>query len=253
MAKFCKYCGSPLDGDMKFCGACGAQIPIPAQSAQPPQPTPVDYTYAPPAAPPYSAPQPAQPYGYAPAKPAPKKSKKGLIIGLIAGAVVLIGAVVFFIFFNPFASGGNDSPDSVLNIMANSLYSENYSADEYLKTTFEYNYAPDEDTKEKIKENADEYIGTGSAYEEAYEELDGKFSIATEIVDKEILTDSDYDDFIERLTSYTKYRTDAIQQVIKAKIKVTFTGIDKDTEVEQESDSAYFIKADGKWYSANAI
>jgi len=267
MAKFCKHCGSPLEEDMIFCDNCGARQRVnPAQPAESTSdapahtihPTQADISTPPTAA--YSVPQPtygynsqpAQPYGQAPVQPEPKKSKKGLIIGLIAGAVVLIGAAVFFIFFNPFIGGSStdDSLVSVVKIMADSVYSEDYSAYDLMEVLYEYNYAPDESTKKAIKEAVTETVDDRYQYQEIYNEINGDFKTDVVIAEKNTLTGDDYDNFVKDLNESVDYPTGSIQQAIKAKIKVTFTGIDNGTEVTKEYDTVYFVKVDGKWYAA---
>lgn len=114
----CTQCGYQNPEDSRFCRQCGAPLqsqgetapqPAPAQpdpsetqTQQPPQyQPPQQEAYAPPPQPPYN--QPQQPYAqqpYAQQPPyqgAPKKKKTGLIIGLIAGGVVLIAAAVVLI------------------------------------------------------------------------------------------------------------------------------------------------------------
>ena len=84
MAKFCSNCGMQLDDNTVFCTNCGAIIDQP-QAAQQPQ-----YQPAPGFVPPVVNQQPA---------PKPKKSKKGLIIGLsIGGALLLIGIIIGILF-----------------------------------------------------------------------------------------------------------------------------------------------------------
>jgi len=84
MAKYCKNCGAELEEGMKFCTGCGAQIEQTPQSASttPPSAQP---TTLPPVAPTY---------------PPAKKSKTGLIVGIVAivVAIVIILLVVFFVF-----------------------------------------------------------------------------------------------------------------------------------------------------------
>jgi len=118
MARFCSECGSPLSDDAKFCNNCGApctppETPTPARQPIPPAYQPVSQPgpyyernpYNPaPAAPYYNAPQ-AQP-------PVPQKSKKGLIIALIAVAVVLIAGVVLLIVLKPFGGKSDSGKDT---------------------------------------------------------------------------------------------------------------------------------------------
>ncbi|MBN1314307.1 MAG: zinc ribbon domain-containing protein [Anaerolineales bacterium] len=85
----CKYCGAPLDADMRFCEGCGR----PAQVAPPParQPQPVQPEYHPVQPPPVYR-TPAEP---APAAPLPEPEPKGRGIGCYLGAgVIALGLVI---------------------------------------------------------------------------------------------------------------------------------------------------------------
>ena len=111
MAKFCSGCGNPLEPGLKFCTVCGKKVEdaAPQPGAQAPTygaPAPTQYQTAQPQVQQPQIQQPqvqysqvqqpqVQQYGQYPGipqapQPAPQKSKKGLIIGLIAGAVIVI-------------------------------------------------------------------------------------------------------------------------------------------------------------------
>ena len=87
MVRFCEECGAELKEGASFCAKCGAtvaQAPTPAQPTQQPvQPTT----------------PPIQDYGQTQAYPPmqPRKSKKGLIIALLA--IVIIVVLVLAVFF----------------------------------------------------------------------------------------------------------------------------------------------------------
>lgn len=88
---FCTKCGKQIDDTAAFCIHCGNNMQ--AQAAQPQPASQPQYPQQP-----QYAPQPQytqQPYapGYAP----PKKSKTGLIVGLIVGGVVLIAAILVLV------------------------------------------------------------------------------------------------------------------------------------------------------------
>ncbi len=123
MAKFCGQCGAPIEEGKPFCIGCGAPTgEVPAQVSDPEATVYIDNSqqaapapqqeYAPAPQQEY-VPAPQSPNGFegayqAPAYAAPeKKSKKGLIIGLIAGGVALVATFVLLWIF-VFSGGGAD-------------------------------------------------------------------------------------------------------------------------------------------------
>lgn len=92
MMAFCKSCGTQLDEGAKFCRTCGTQVDQPIPQAAPDATTVMPPVEPPAAVPGHAAPAAPVP-GYAPpVAPAPggsKKSKPGLIIGLIAAVMIL--------------------------------------------------------------------------------------------------------------------------------------------------------------------
>lgn len=101
---YCTNCGAPNADDAAFCTSCGT--PLKAQDTNQPQeqaPAAPPQAYTPPPQQAY-APPPQQPYppqqaypqqhpGYAYPPQAPKKKKTGLIIGIVAGVVVIAIAI----------------------------------------------------------------------------------------------------------------------------------------------------------------
>ncbi len=81
---FCQNCGFNNEKDSKFCLKCGTPLLIPQES-----PEKHNQFYQ-------AEAQPVQP-----AAPKPKKKRKGLIIGLVSGGVVLLAALAagYFVFF----------------------------------------------------------------------------------------------------------------------------------------------------------
>ena len=148
MARFCSECGAQISENARFCKNCGTPCvqeepvqaqptytepaPAPAPEAQPKPPVEFAYGKGKQEEPAYrqdyqpaaqSDPSrwqdsynaaPASPYYGAPQPPAPKKNKNGLIIALIAIAVLLAAGIVVLIILNPFAdkSDANKNADS---------------------------------------------------------------------------------------------------------------------------------------------
>ena len=113
---FCSKCGNPLADNARFCSVCGAPVkisqeasPVPQQPAgiadeteniQTPKPEPL-----------MQEPNFNGQMGYGAAAPVQKKSKKGLIIGLSLGGVllaVILAAGLIFVFGLKGGSKGND-------------------------------------------------------------------------------------------------------------------------------------------------
>ena len=103
---YCQNCGSPLKDGVKYCPNCGFKVPAPRPAAPvAEEPAVQEPTAETPAAPiPASfepEPQPdAEPAPAKPEKPA-KKSRLGLIIGIAAGALVLVAALVLLLVVLP--------------------------------------------------------------------------------------------------------------------------------------------------------
>ena len=113
---FCSKCGNPLPDDAKFCSACGAPVKI-SQEASPVPQQPAGITdeaeniQTPKPEPLMQEPNFNGQTGYGAAAPVQKKSKKGLIIGLSLGGVllaVILAAGLIFVFGLKGGSKGND-------------------------------------------------------------------------------------------------------------------------------------------------
>ena len=95
MVKFCPRCGNKVKEGSKFCLSCGAQLQAEISDVQATQTPSVQV-------PPYQ--QPIQQQTYAPMQPT--KSKKGLIIAIIAIiAIVIIIAIVVLLLGGTTLSG----------------------------------------------------------------------------------------------------------------------------------------------------
>ena len=98
MTRTCPQCGKDVSENERFCGKCGCPL---KEAGAAPQPSygysdeqPVAYDQQPSYS--YSNEQPGA-YDQQPFAAPKKKSKKGLIIGIISGAVVLLAAAAFIL------------------------------------------------------------------------------------------------------------------------------------------------------------
>ena len=105
---FCSKCGNSLPEDAKFCSACGAPVTISQEASPVPQrpagrPDEVENIQVPKPEPLMQESNFNGQIGYGAAAPVQKKSKKGLIIGLSLGGVLLavILAVALIFVFRP--------------------------------------------------------------------------------------------------------------------------------------------------------
>lgn len=122
---FCPHCGAVNSDNARYCRACGGALPAP--SAQP---------HMTGQQPPSSAPFAPQPVAAAPAmQPAKKKSRRGIVVGAIAGGVALIAlAIVLVLNFLPhktpvtgvFLAAAED-PDDTFNQLSVSLTDDTFS------------------------------------------------------------------------------------------------------------------------------
>ena len=137
---FCSKCGNPLSDDAKFCSACGAPVKISQEASPvPQQPASVSDEVGSVQMPkPVNVPKPEplmqEPnfngqMGYGAAAPVQKKSKKGLIIGLSLGGVLLVLVTVVIMFASGLFNSASSSPFPVLDTGKTQIYyGENFDS-----------------------------------------------------------------------------------------------------------------------------
>ena len=131
---FCSKCGNPLPDDAKFCSACGAPVKI-SQEDSPVQQRPagiadeVENIQTPKPEPLMQEPNFNGQMGYGAAAPVQKKSKKGLIIGLSLGGVLLVLVTVVIMFASGLFNSASSSPFPVLDTGKTQIYyGENFDS-----------------------------------------------------------------------------------------------------------------------------
>ncbi|MCL2627706.1 MAG: OmpA family protein [Oscillospiraceae bacterium] len=110
--KKCPKCQATLEDASMFCVNCGSQLPQqpPAQPMPPSQP--VQYQQPLPHQPQYAQPQPQQYPQYPYPPPQHKKSKAGLILGILIPVCLLIAAALVVFLVDPFdLLGSNNDPN----------------------------------------------------------------------------------------------------------------------------------------------
>ena len=137
---FCSKCGNSLPDDAKFCSACGAPVKISQEASPvPQQPASVSDEVGSVQMPkPVNVPKPEplmqEPnfngqMGYGAAAPVQKKSKKGLIIGLSLGGVLLVLVTVVIMFASGLFNSASSSPFPVLDTGKTQIYyGENFDS-----------------------------------------------------------------------------------------------------------------------------
>lgn len=124
---FCSKCGNPLADNAKFCSACGAPVKISQEDSPVPQrpagiADEVENIQVPKPEPLMEKPNFNGQMGYGAAAPVQKKSKKGLIIGLSLGGVLLILVTVVILFASGLFNSTSSSPFPVLKVEQTQIY-----------------------------------------------------------------------------------------------------------------------------------
>lgn len=200
----------------------------------------------------YGAPQQQPGFG-GPLPPAPKKSKTGLIVGIGAGALVLIVAIVFLV-ANPFGGGApskSDSPEDVANKML-----------PMMGDLFEAAFASDSDAVAGIIEDFKPFM-----CEEMQAEMDSTASeldmnAAAEEMGMTDLPEIDIEvDFAYEVTGSTENGdTATVDYTISYNMPVPEMSSDglsvtgwTTERTENEADTMDFIKEDGVWKACGEV
>ena len=131
---FCSKCGNSLPEDAKFCSACGAPVTISQEASPVPQrpagrPDEVENIQVPKPEPLMQESNFNGQIGYGAAAPVQKKSKKGIIIGLSLGGVLLVLVTVVIMFASGLFNSASSSPFPVLDTGKTQIYyGENFDS-----------------------------------------------------------------------------------------------------------------------------
>ena len=124
---FCSKCGNPLKDSDRFCTKCGAPVVRPQMPQEQPVVKPSVPQERPAAEPVYAQASGAENAGARPvhhraAASVQKKSKKGLIIGLSLGGVLLVLVTVVIMFASGLFNPAPSSPFPVLKVEQTQIY-----------------------------------------------------------------------------------------------------------------------------------
>ena len=131
---FCSKCGNPLKDSDRFCTKCGAPVVRPQMPQEQPVVKPSVPQERPAAEPVYAQASGAENAGARPvhhraAASVQKKSKKGLIIGLSLGGVLLVLVTVVIMFASGLFNSASSSPFPVLDTGKTQIYyGENFDS-----------------------------------------------------------------------------------------------------------------------------
>lgn len=266
MPKFCQICGNLVDDSAAVCDACGSPmnnmypeepVTLNAQTQYTQQPYQQQYTQQPYqqqyAQPPYQQQyaqpqyqqqyaQPQYPQQY-PSNPMPqpkKKSKKGLIIGISVGAVVLAAAAAaFFIWILPMLSGQSTPQDCIDKIIDEVGEGDIDGALDYVYET---------KCSSTYKAMVKQQLSSQSGFNEAMLMMKGmgkdgiRKMIEIKATDEKEVSSSEKDTIIQTLKQ-GGVPTDGIEKIVAVNLHV----INK-MQNETQDTPCYFIKVKGKYY-----
>lgn len=252
MSKFCSKCGSMCFDEARVCGNCGNILEAPQQNNfsqnqyQQAQPQPqFQPGYA----------QNIQPAGFTPT-PAPKKSKKGLIIGVVAVIIAVIIAVVVTVLVMNNSDGKKTDEDDeeVVELTGSEATLDKFIKaydkkdgdaiyqliPRFMEDVFDYYGRDVENAIEADIENFYDYM------EDINSNLDGNLSLSYKITDEDQISNSYLEDFIDLFERYSdNFDEDKLTDSILYEVKVT---AECNGEKEKVDLELYLIKYDGKWY-----
>lgn len=219
MPKTCPQCGNITDDRYVFCAVCGALMDD-AGSSGGDAPAPV-------------AASPVLPV-------AKKRNKTGILIGLSAAAVIAaVAAIVVVIFLNGGGSRMKD-PQAVLDRMLDKLLDADYEG--AADCIYEFRYS-DEKKQEFLDSSRLLTEGIPTFKELGIDKETLKTVIFFKVERQEAVTLEEENE-IKQTLSGDNVPTDAIEEIVKADVSLTVTGVSQTVEL-------YFVKADGGWYYLN--
>ena len=236
MTRTCPQCGKDVSENERFCGKCGCPL---KEADTAPQPSygysneqPVAYDQQPSYS--YSNEQPVA-YDQQPFAAPKKKSKKGLIIGIISGAVVLLAAAAFILWMFVF------DPDIAIRDSFQKQREAVENGD--YRTSYGYSYYEvfgGEGVLEKDLEEFQEFIKQYPEYEEEEKSTEYKILSIAPLSNESIST------IKSTLKSNGFTDTDSIETI--RLVSYEYWNKKSDASRPYSVESALAIKVNGKWY-----
>lgn len=232
---FCTKCGTQIPDDTKFCPNCGtsltplSEVPRPAPGAEPVSDPPFAFTV--------NAEKPA-------------KKKTGLLIGLIAGGVVLVIGIVVLLTLLLGGKSGGRSPESVVTKYFESVIDGDFETavalslpDKLLATRLEEEGMTRAEYKKQLKYATDSYL--------AYAKMDPDMaamqkSFQCKILDIEQLERDDIFSIDENYNYEFDTPFGTVTDAVDVYFVVSYTYADD--EPESDRDYITVVKIDGSWY-----
>lgn len=229
MSKFCPNCGTALDDMAVFCGGCGTKLDAPAAPQQPvyEQPIPQQPVYEQPV---FEQPIPQQ----------PKKSKKGLVIAIIA-IIAVVGIAAGLYFGGVFGGGYDKALDTYLKarMMYQCKDADDLMPEEAWDTFEEENYMDSDDFEE--------YLVVQRKYleEELEDEYGSNLKFSYKVTKEKAISEGNLKKIGRALADDYGIRAGSVKKGYDLKLKATIKG-------SESSDSSDFecavVQIDDDWY-----
>ncbi len=202
MSRFCGSCGAQMAGDEVFCKNCGAKVDFDLQANGNTAPAAPQSVYMPPTGAPY-APVP------------PKKSRLGLILGIVGG-VVLVGVAILVLFLTGVLGGGTVDISDIEGKWYSSTVMIDFDADGTLRIVTDedtirgaFTYDPDDEEGVISSDDRD--------YDDVVFELDRDVLLVDDVEyyrDKEEAGYGEYAEPVTDSTDETQANAQLVQQIV---------------------------------------
>lgn len=229
MRKFCPNCGAALDDVAVFCGNCGTKLDAPAAPQQPVQEQPIPQ-------------QPVfqQPVFEQPIPQQPKKSKKGLVVAIVA-IIAVLGIAAGLYFGGVFGGGYDKALDTYLK--ARMMYqcddAEDLMPEEAWDTFEEENYMDSDDFEEYLDVQREYQV------EELEYEYGSNLKFSYKVTKEKAISEGNLKKIGRALAEDYGIRASSVKKGYDLKLDVTLKG-SEDSETSDFECAVVLI--DDDWY-----